>query len=471
MATAVLIGRPNVGKSTLFNRLVRSRDALVADVPGLTRDRRYGRFQREDGTAATLIDTGGLFGDDSFAALLRTQVDLALDEADLVLFVVDARDGQVAADDDIVDLLRRRGLPVLLVVNKLDGLDPETAIAEFAGFGLPEVMGVAAAQGRGMAQLQQRLDALLPVTAAAEPPADPNAIQVALIGRPNVGKSTLTNRLLGEDRQLVFDGPGTTRDAIDIPLLRDDQPYVLIDTAGVRRKGKTEGVAEKFSVVKSLAAMERAQVVLLVIDAVEGLVEQDLHLLGYAVDAGCGIILCVNKIDDLPSGSRDQLGSVLDRRLRFAPWIPIRYISALHGSGVGRLWSLIRRVHAAGTIEAGTSTLTRLLEGMVLAHPPPSHQGRQIKLRYAHKAGDHPPTIVIHGNQTEALPESYVRYLEKCFREALKLDGNPIRLLLRTGDNPYAGKANKLNERQVRRRGRMIEHRKKTEKRKAKKRR
>lgn len=465
MSTAVLIGRPNVGKSTLFNRLVRSRDALVADVPGLTRDRRYGRFERAPGEFATLVDTGGLFGEDAFAPLLREQVELALAEADLALFVVDGRDGLVPADQEIADLLRRSGLATLLVVNKLDGLDPDAVTADFAAFGYPHMAAVAAAHGRGMAQLLAQVDTLLPQRAELVAPVPEDTIQVAMIGRPNVGKSTLTNRLLGEDRQLVFDGPGTTRDAIDIPLSRDGQDYVLIDTAGVRRKGKTDGIVEKFSVVKSLAAMERAQVVLLVIDAEEGLVEQDLHLLGYAIEAGCGIILCANKIDDLPAGSRERLNTELDRRLRFAPWISVRFISALHGTGVGRLWSLIRRVHSAGRLGASTSTLTRLLEGMVEAHPPPSHQGRPIKLRYAHSAGDHPPTVVIHGNQTDALPDSYLRYLEKCYRQALKLEGNPIRILLRTGDNPYAGKANKLSERQLKRRGRLIEHRKKSEKR------
>ena len=420
MATAVLVGRPNVGKSTLFNRLLHSRDALVADLPGLTRDRRYGRWQRPTGGVATLVDTGGLFGEDAFAGLLQAQVQLALDEADLVLFVVDARDGRLPADEDIAGLLRRKGLPVLLVVNKIDGLDADAVCADFTTLGFEHLLPIAASQGRGMGQLVDVLDDRLP---AAQPltsaPGDgTGAIKVALIGRPNVGKSTLTNRLLGEERQLVFDGPGTTRDAIDIPVTHNEQSFVLIDTAGVRRKGRTEGVAEKFSVVKSLAAMERAEVVLLVIDAAEGLVEQDLHLLGYAIDAGCGIILCINKVDAMPRGGRDQFTMVLERRLRFAPWIPVRYLSALHGTGVGRLWSLIRRIHSAGRIELGTSLLTRLLEGFVTAHPPPSHQGRQIKLaRFAHKAGDYPPTIVIHGNQTEALPESYRRYLEKGFRQ------------------------------------------------------
>lgn len=454
----------------MFNRLVRGRDALVADVPGLTRDRRYGRMALGDAQVATLVDTGGLFGEDPFAGVLKTQVDLALDEADLVLFVVDARDGLLSGDEDIAALLRRRGLPVVLLINKVDGLDAAVAVGDFARLGFSESLSVAASQGRGMGQLTALLEARLPATESAVADDDPTAIRVALIGRPNVGKSTLTNRLLGEERQVVFDGAGTTRDAIDIPLTRDGQAFTLIDTAGVRRKGRTEGIAEKFSVVKSLAAMERAQVVLLVIDATEGLVEQDLHLLGYAIDAGCAIALCVNKIDHLPKGSREQLRSVLERRLRFAPWIPVRYLSALHGTGVGRLWNLIKRLHAAGQLDESTSTLTRLLEGFVAAHPPPSHRGRQIKLRYAHKAADHPPTLVIHGKQTDALPESYLRYLEKCFREALALDGSPIRLLMRTGDNPFADKANTLTDRQQRRRGRMIAHRKKTEKRKARKR-
>jgi GTP-binding protein len=286
-------------------------------------------------------------------------------------------------------------------------------------------------------------------------------IRVALIGRPNVGKSTLTNRLLGEERQLVFDAPGTTRDAIEIPFERDGCAYVLIDTAGVRRKGRVEGVAEKFSVVKTLQAIERAEVVILVLDAREGVVDQDLHLLSYAGDAGAGIIVAVNKWDGLSADDRAAVDRALERRLRFAPWIPVLKISALHGTGVGLLLREVDRVYRARTLDVGTSHLTRLLSGLVQAHPPPSVQGRPIKLRFAHKAGEHPPRIVIHGNQTEHVPDSYVRYLENGFRQALNLVGTPVQIELRTGENPFAGRKNPLTQRQERRRKRMVRYNKK----------
>jgi GTP-binding protein len=298
-------------------------------------------------------------------------------------------------------------------------------------------------------------DADAGVSRAAEP------IRVAIIGRPNVGKSTLTNRLLGEERQVVFDMPGTTRDAIEIPFERDGREYVLIDTAGVRRKGRVEEAVEKFSVVKTLEAIDRAHVVLLVMDAREGVVEQDLHLLGYAVDAGAGIIIAMNKWDGLSAEARDRVRSELARRLNFAPWISVLQVSALHGTGVGLLLREVERVYRSGRFEVGTTRLTRLLGDLVQAHPPPAVRGRQIKLRFAHKAGEHPPTVAIHGNQTEALPASYVRYLENGFRAALDLHGTPVHILLRTGENPYKGRRNKLTPRQEYRRKRMIRHHKK----------
>ena len=346
LPTVVLVGRPNVGKSTLFNKLTRRRDALVADIPGLTRDRRYGRLSVSSGdgrdASVHLVDTGGLFGDEDIASAMQAQVESALADADLVLLVVDAKAGLMPADQDILQRLRRQSLPVLLVVNKIDRVSDAQAQAEFAGLGLDPALYVAAEHNRGMAilaeavgaalQAQGRLDSEERLASIDELP----GIRVALIGRPNVGKSTLTNRLLGEERQVVFDAPGTTRDAIDIPLQRNGKDYVLIDTAGVRRKGKTDGIVEKFSVVKSLDAMARAQVVLMVVDAQEGLVEQDLHLLGYAVEAGCGIILVINKCDGLEPEAKRRVEVELDRRLDFAPWINIRFISALStGAGPG----------------------------------------------------------------------------------------------------------------------------------------
>lgn len=472
LPTMALVGRPNVGKSTLFNKLTNRRDALVADVPGLTRDRRYGRA-RIDGHPCILVDTGGLFGDPgALQQALEQQAELALDEADVVLFLVDGREGLTAADEEIAERLRRRGKPIVLVVNKMDGAREETAIAEFAALGLADTAYVSAAHGRGMpglsALLGPHLDAGAEQTGGedgAEEIANPNAVRVAIIGRPNVGKSTLTNRILGEERQLVFDAPGTTRDAIEIPVSKGARDYVLIDTAGVRRKGRVEGVAEKFSVVKTLQAMDLAHVVILVLDAREGVVEQDLHLLSYAAEAGSGVLVAMNKWDGLSPNERATAEKTLDRRLAFAPWIPVMHISALHGTGVGHLLEEVDRIHVAGEFDVGTSVLTRLLTGMVAAHPPPSVRGRSVKLRFAHKSGSHPPRIVIHGNQTQSIPASYVRYLENGFRKALALVGNPVHIELKTGDNPYAGKRNELTGRQQARRKRMIQHRKRKAKR------
>lgn len=462
LATLALVGRPNVGKSTLFNKLTHRRDALVADEPGLTRDRRYGRARIGDLTC-TLIDTGGLLGDDgALTAAMEQQAERAMDEADLVVLLVDGRQGLTAADEEIVSRLRRRDRQVLLVVNKMDGVSEDTALAEFAGLGFDEPVFIAAAHNRGLGELSERLQAALGPRAAEpeESPGADDAIRVALIGRPNVGKSTLANRLLGEERQVVYDLPGTTRDAIEIPFERDGVNYVLVDTAGIRRKGRVDAGAEKFSVVKTLQAIERAHVVILVLDAREGLVDQDLHLLSYAADAGSAVVVALNKWDGLSPDDRDHNRRQLDRRLRFAPWLSVHQISALHGSGVGHLLADVRRVYAAGELSVSTSHLTRVLEGLVAAHPPPMVRGRAIKLRFAHKAGSHPPRIVIHGNQTASVPDAYVRYLENGFRDALSLQGTPVKIELRTGDNPFAGRRNTLTPRQERRRKRMVRHHK-----------
>ena len=469
LPTMALVGRPNVGKSTLFNRLTNRRDALVAAVPGLTRDRRYGRAQIDAG-AFVVVDTGGLFG--AAGALqdaLERQAQLALDDSDLVLFLVDAREGLTPIDEEIAERLRRQGKPIILVVNKMDGANEESSIADFASLGIGATVYISAVHGRGMANLSALLNSHVeqaPSTFESEQDAaNIDAVRVAIIGRPNVGKSTLTNRILGEERQLVFDEPGTTRDAIEIPFAKNDRDYVLIDTAGVRRKGRVDGVAEKFSVVKTLQAMDLAQVVILVLDAREGVVEQDLHLLSYAAEAGSGVLVAMNKWDGLSAIERATAEKTLDRRLAFAPWIPVMHISALHGSGVGYLLEEVDRIHAAGEFDVGTSVLTRLLTEMVSAHAPPTVRGRAVKLRYAHKSGSHPPRIVIHGNQTRSIPASYVRYLENGYRKALALIGNPVHIELKTGDNPYATKRNELTARQQARRNRMIQHRKRKAKR------
>ena len=477
-ATLALVGRPNVGKSTLFNRLTRRRDALVADVPGLTRDRRYGRAQLAD-RMLTLIDTGGLMGDaGALTGALEAQAGMALEESDLILFLVDARDGLTVDDQEIAARLRRLDKPVVLVVNKIDAVSEAAAEAEFSQAGFPAMVTIAASHGRGLDDLEDAVreglaylevdvsgdDSDESATSAGEDPdsdGEGDRIRVAIIGRPNVGKSTLINRLLGEQRQLVFDAPGTTRDAISIPFEKEGRRYLLIDTAGVRRKGRTEGVAEKFSVVKSLQAIEEAHVVIMVMDATEGVVDQDLHLIGYAVESGSGVLVAVNKWDGLSGSDRDAVNRSIDRKLNFAPWIPVMRISALHGTGVGHLLDEVHAIYRAGVFDVSTTLLTRLLEGMVEAHSPPTVRGRPVKLRFAHKAGEHPPRIMIHGKQTNSIPASYVRYLENGYREALKLTGNPVHIELKTGDNPFAGKRNPLTRRQQQRRKRVITHHRK----------
>ena len=451
-----LVGRPNVGKSTLFNRLTGTRDALVADVPGLTRDRRYGRAVIE-GRACILIDTGGLLGNDPLAALTGRQAELAFAEADTVLFMVDARDGRTGGDEEIAERLRKAGCDVVVVVNKIDGQNPHTAESEFAGLGFAEVCLISAAHGRGLGRLRDRLAARLPEVAEHVEAAGA-AIRTAVVGRPNVGKSTLINRLLGEERQVVFDSPGTTRDAIEVPFERGGDRYLLIDTAGVRRRGRIDAAVEKFSVIKALQAMERAHVAIVMIDGREGLVEQDLHVLQHGADAGAGLVVAVNKWDGMGSAERKARRRTLERRLEFVPWAPVHAVSALHGRGVGRLLNDVRVVHRAGAFTVETTRLNRILRNLVEAHPPPAVRGRRIKLRYAHKAGEYPPRIIVHGNQTAALPAAYVRYLENGFREVLNLVGNPVRVEMRTGENPFAGRRNPLTRRQRLRRERVMRH-------------
>jgi GTP-binding protein len=458
-----LVGRPNVGKSTLFNRLTDSRDALVANVPGLTRDRQYGNATL-DGRSCTVIDTGGLGDSSQVSDLMADQVELAIDEADLVLLLVDGRAGRTAADEEIMQRLRVLGAEVLLVINKIDGVAPETAEAEFLVFGVPDHALVSASHGRGIAGLATAVAARLatsrPVAETTPLPYVAGRVRLAVIGRPNVGKSTLINRWLGETRQVVFDAPGTTRDSIEIPLGHAVGNFMLVDTAGVRRKGRVDGVVEKFSVVKALQAMREADVAVLVIDAQEGLVDQDLHLFEFAADVGTGLVLAVNKWDGLSADTRASVKVGLDRRLTFAPWVPLRFISALHGTGVPDVLREVLRVHGCADFDVQTPVLTRILNDAVRAHPPPSVSGRRIKLRYAHKTGGHPPTVMIHGNQTNAVPASYTRFLENRFREALKLIGTPIKIVYRTGENPFQGKRNALTDRQKLSRKRMVRHHK-----------
>ena len=458
-----LVGRPNVGKSTLFNRLTRSRDALVADQPGLTRDRKYG-VGRLGSQPYVVVDTGGLSGDrQGVDALMEKQVQHAIGEADLVFFILDGRDGVTAGDQMIAEGLRRTGKPVTVVVNKTESLDYSSVSGDFFALGLGEPVPIAAAHGRGVHGLINGVLATLPEPEESEGPEHDAGIQIAVVGRPNVGKSTLVNRLLGEDRVVTFDQPGTTRDSIYIPFESSGRRYTLIDTAGVRRRSRISEVVEKFSVIKTLQAMEQANVVLLVLDAKQGISDQDAGLAGHVVESGRALVVVINKWDGLSDDERERVKSEMQRRLPFLDFAEWRFISALHGSGVGHLLAAVDSAFRAATRDLKTPELTRILADAVSEHQPPLVHGRRIKLRYAHQGGKNPPIIVIHGNQTAAVPATYQRYLMNRFREVFKLRGTPLRIEFKTGENPYAGRRNKLTERQQKKRGRMMKfvHKKK----------
>ncbi|AYC31961.1 ribosome biogenesis GTPase Der [Pseudomonas cavernae] len=477
-----LVGRPNVGKSTLFNRLTRSRDAIVGDLSGLTRDRQYGEA-RWQGRTYIVIDTGGISGDEEgIDAKMAEQSLQAIEEADIVLFMVDARAGLSAADQMIGEHLRKRNKRSLLVANKIDNLDPDVARAEFSPMGLGDALPIAGAHGRGITQLleaalggfpkddEEQEEAHAEEVAEGEEakripgPSEKDGIKIAIIGRPNVGKSTLVNRMLGEERVIVYDHPGTTRDSIYIPFEREGEKYTLIDTAGVRRRGKINEAVEKFSVVKTLQAIQDANVVIFVMDAREGVVDHDLNLLGFALETGRSLVIALNKWDGMEPGERDYVKTELERRLFFVDFADIHFISALHGTGVGHLYKSVQAAFKSAITRWPTSRLTQILEDAVQEHQPPLVNGRRIKLRYAHLGGANPPLIVIHGNQVEAVPKSYSRYLENTYRRVLKLVGTPIRIEYKGGDNPYEGKKNTLTDRQVNKKRRLMSHHKKAEK-------
>lgn len=507
MPVVALVGRPNVGKSTLFNRLTRTRDALVANFPGLTRDRKYGQAKIGE-LEFIVVDTGGIDGTEEGIELkMAAQSLAAIDEADVVLFMVDGRAGLSSADEAIAAHLRRCQKDTLLVVNKTDGIDPDSAVSEFYQLGLGEVYPIAATHGRGVLSLletalapqlaelaaeqeklaadteaaadddhgadefdfdhlegEQLQDALDAMDQADEEDAQQFKdlpIKLAIVGRPNVGKSTLTNRILGEDRVVVYDMPGTTRDSIYIPMRRDEQDYILIDTAGVRRRGRVHETVEKFSVIKTLKAIEDANVVLLVLDAREGISDQDLSLLGFVLNAGRSIVLAVNKWDGLNEDVKDDIKRELDRRLGFIDFARLHFISALHGSGVGNLFGSVTEAYESATKRVNTSMLTRIMMMAQDDHQPPLVRGRRVKLKYAHAGGYNPPRIIVHGNQVKDLPESYKRYLINYFRRALQIMGTPIRVEFNEGDNPYEGIKNKLTETQMRKRKRMMRFNKK----------
>ena len=456
MPIIALVGRPNVGKSTLFNRLTKTRDALVADLPGLTRDRQYGTGELE-GKAFVVVDTGGLMPEsaDPLAVLAEEQAQIALAEADHVFFLVDALQGRLGADEAIAKHLRKLGKPLTLVVNKAEGQQKGVAAAEFFGLGLGDPAPISAEHGDGIA-------ALLRATIERFPAAPPRApepegtVRVAIVGRPNVGKSTLVNRLFGEERVLAADQPGTTRDAIHVPFEYDGRPYTLIDTAGIRRRARVWEAVEKFSVIKTLQAIEDAHVVIAVTDAQADIGEQDARLLGLVAQRGRALVIAVNKWDGLAPAERETVRYQVSLKLPFLDYAPLHFISARHGSGLGELMSDVQDAYDSTMREMPTPELNRILERAVEQHSPPAVLGRRIKLRYAHQGGKNPPKIVIHGNQTERLPESYKRYLVNRFREAFKLKGVPLSLSFKTGENPFKGRKNVLTTRQIRKKKRLM---------------
>ena len=453
-----LVGRPNVGKSTLFNALTRTRDALVADLPGLTRDRRYG-YARIGGRDVVVVDTGGLAdGSDPISKLISDQAALAIEESALLVLVLDARAGLTGADRRIADRLRRSGKPIAVAANKVDGLAEATATVDFHALGLGDPVPIAAAHRRGVNRLAATLAGMLPQDGTRAAGHREEGIRVCVIGRPNTGKSTLVNRLAGDTRVLAHDAPGTTRDSVEVPFRHGARRYVLIDTAGIRRRSRVSEKIEKFSVVKSLEAIADSDVAIVLLDASSGMSAQDASLLGLVLDGGRAPVVALNKWD-LPSDeARAALGADVRRRFAFAPFCPVCRVSALHGTGLGALMRRVDACHRSAFATLAASRITQALESAVEHSPPPLVRGRRIKLRYAHQGGSNPPVIVVHGNQTERVPASYRSYLAGRFRSAFGLLGTPLRVEFRTGENPFKGRRNTLTPRQHRKRERLLRH-------------
>jgi len=455
-----LVGRPNVGKSTLFNALTRSRDALVHDQPGVTRDRNYGVCRLDEEQPFIVVDTGGIAGEEEgLAGATARQARAAAGEADLVLFVVDGREGASALDDEILAWLRKLSRPTLLVINKMDGVNEEAVQADFARYGIADTLGISAAHRQGIDDLLEEVFKRLPEEGSGELlDTDPARMRIAFVGRPNVGKSTLVNRLLGEERMIASEVPGTTRDSIAVDLERDGRQYRLIDTAGLRRRGRVEEAVEKFSAFKTLQAIEQCQVAVLMLDATEGVTDQDATVLGAILEAGKALVVAINKWDGLTDYQREQAEDLLSRKLGFVNWAEAVRISAKHGSGLRELFRAVHRAHASATREFSTAEVNKALEVAYETNPPPSIRGHVSKLRYVHPGGSNPPTFIVHGTRLKELQESYKRYLENFFRKRFKLAGTPVRFIFREGANPYEGKKNVLTERQVARKRRLLRH-------------
>ncbi|MBY0340615.1 MAG: ribosome biogenesis GTPase Der [Rhodocyclaceae bacterium] len=437
--TLALVGRPNVGKSTLFNRLTRSRDALVADMPGLTRDRHYGHGRVGD-RPYLVVDTGGFEprAKEGILKEMAQQAEAAIAESDMLLFIVDGRAGLTPQDEAIAERLRKSGRPLLLVVNKAEGMNQGMVSAEFHELGLGEPLVISAAHGDGVRDLVEQALAAFPEE--EEDNDDESGPKVALVGRPNVGKSTLINAWLGEERVIAFDMPGTTRDAIEVPFERDGRAYTLIDTAGLRRKGKVFEAVEKFSVIKTLQAIEACNVVVLMLDASQDISDQDAHIAGFVVESGRALVIAVNKWDMVDGYRRDQIKQDINRKLNFLGFARLHFISALRGEGIGGVLTSVDKAYAAAMIKLSTPKLTRALQNALEKQQPPRHGLFRPKMRYAHQGGSNPPIIVIHGNALDHIPDSYTRFLERSFMDAFKLKGTPLRILYKTSKNPFADK-------------------------------
>jgi GTP-binding protein len=439
LPTLVLVGRPNVGKSTLFNRLTRSRDAIVADMPGLTRDRHYGRSRLGE-RPCLVVDTGGFepTAKDGIMHQMARQTLQAVDEADIIWFVVDAREGLTAQDRVIAEQLRRTGRPLWLAVNKAEGMNRGVVTAEFHELGIGDPYAISAAHGEGVRELLE-----LALEQFGEPvPDETHQIEdkprIAIVGRPNVGKSTLVNAILGEERMIAFDQPGTTRDAIEVEFERNGKPYVLIDTAGLRRRGKVFESVEKFSVVKTLQAIENANVAILVLDATQEITDQDAHIAGFILEAGRALVVAINKWDAPDSYTKDRVKHDFARKLGFLSFARTHYISALNVKGVDDVLNAVDAAFTAAMAKLSTPRLTRALIAAVERQQPPRSGMTRPKLRYAHQGGHNPPTIIIHGTSLHAISDSYRRYLESTFRDVFKLAGTPLRVQFKTGRNPYS---------------------------------
>lgn len=463
LPTIALVGRPNVGKSTLFNRMTKSRDALVADFPGLTRDRHYGR-----GVGASrpylVIDTGGFepTADTGILKEMAQQTLLAIDEADLVMFLVDARTGITPQEYTIADTLRKSQRPVLLVVNKTEGMQTAVVSADFYALGIGDPLSISSAHGQGVKDLIDLALSHFPEPEADAIEKEDDHPKIAIVGRPNVGKSTLVNALLGEDRMIAFDQAGTTRDSIYAELVRDNQHYTLIDTAGVRKKGRVFEAIEKFSVIKTMQAIEDANVAVLVVDAQDGITEQDAHIASYILDAGRALVVAINKWDGLKQDERDWIKQEVDRKLAFLDFAKFHHISALRKKGLPELFKSIDVAFKAAFAKLPTPQLSTILSEAVSQHQPPVIKGIRPKLRYAHQGGVNPPIVIIHGNHLKEIKQSYKRFLESLFRNKFELVGTPLRVQFKQGDNPYAEP-----EKRKRGEGIVTMRRRKTERRKA----